>query len=178
MKNNPLGIRGVDHFSIPCRDAEKSLTFYETILGATVYEDDLGPYRFGFSAEDKALGREPHIFLEIGGQRVELLGRDPDRTAPFGTHHAFAIGPNDVQAVVAHLEAHGVPYNGPATHRGTHAVSVYFQDPDGNELELTCWDNYPRMDEIPLWQRTERRDTRLDWDPVARRGRPAVASPA
>lgn len=166
---NPLGIRGVCHFSIPCKDIERALTFYEEILGAKVYEDEIGEYRFGFSEEDRALGRQKHIFVDIAGARVELLGLDPEGKAPVGTHHAFAIGPNDVHVVEGHLEEHGIPYNGPVTHRGTSAVSIYFDDPDGNALELCCWDGYPRMDEIPLMQRVTRRDTRFEWDSEKRR---------
>src|SRR5438093_866381 len=55
---NPVGIRGICHYSIPCSNTERSLTFYEEIFGATVYEDEIGPYRFAFSAADKRLGRQ------------------------------------------------------------------------------------------------------------------------
>lgn len=168
---NPLGIRGVCHFIIPCSDVGRSLTFYEEVLGARVYEDEIGEYRFGFSEQDKALGRQEHLFVEIAGARVELLGLDPQGKSPVGTHHAFAIGPNDVHVIEGHLEEHGIPYNGPVTHRGTAAVSIYFSDPDGNALEFCCWDSYPRLDQVPLLQAIQRRDTSFDWDPVARKAR-------
>ncbi len=176
MKNNRHGIRGVDHFSIPCSDAQRSLTFYEEIFGATVFRDELGEYVFGISPEDKALGRQVHIFVEIAGQRVELLGEDPGGKAPLGTHHAFSIGPNDVEVIQRHLQDHGIPYVGPATHRGTAAVSVYFLDPDGNELEFVCWDGYARLTEIPLLQHVAAVDKRYEWDPATRRARPKVAA--
>lgn len=173
---NPLGIRGVCHFSIPCRDVTRSLTFYEEVLGARLYQDEIGEYRFGFSSEDQALGRQQHIFVEIAGARVELLGLDPQGKSPLGTHHAFAIGPNDVHVVEGHLEEHGIPYNGPVTHRGTSAVSIYFNDPDGNALEFCCWDGYQRLDQIPLMQRGPKRDTSYEWDPAARRARAKAAA--
>ncbi len=44
-----MGIRGLDHFSIPVSDTRRSLTFYEAIFGATVFEDEIGRYEFGFS---------------------------------------------------------------------------------------------------------------------------------
>ncbi len=172
MKINPIGIRPLCHFSIPCKDVEESVTFYEEILGARVYSDEIGEYRFGFSDEDKALGRGQHIFVEIAGQRVELAHGDPGGKPPVGTHHAFAIGPNDIPAIEGHLEEHGIPYNGPVTHKGTAAVSIYFSDPDGNALEFCCWDGYPRLSEIPLFQHVARRDTGFDWDAAARRARP------
>src|SRR6266852_1022253 len=93
-KYNSYGIQGLCHFSIPVKDVQGSLTFYEEIFGAKVYEDEIGRYMFGFSEADKKLGRSEHIFVEIAGQRVELAGEDPGGEAPLGTHHAFAIGPN------------------------------------------------------------------------------------
>src|SRR5262245_52572150 len=87
---NPLGIRGICHFSIPVKDMDRHLSFYEQILGAREYEDEIGEYRFGFSEQDKALGRSAHEFIENAGPRVELLGLDPQGKAPVGTHHAFA----------------------------------------------------------------------------------------
>src|SRR3954465_7560913 len=116
---NPLGIRGVCHFSIPVKDIDTSFTFYEEMLGARVYKDEIGEYRFGFSDEDKAKGRAPHLFVEIAGARAELLGLGPQGNGPTGTHHAFAIGPSDVHIIEGHLEEHGIPYNGPVTHAGT-----------------------------------------------------------
>jgi catechol 2,3-dioxygenase-like lactoylglutathione lyase family enzyme len=167
---NPIGIRGISHYSLPVSDIDTSQTFYEEILGAEVFEDDNGPHRFGYSDEDKALGREKHVFLLVAGQhRIELLERDPERKTPLGTHHAYAIGPNDVRGVERHLREHGIPFNGPCTHRGTAAVSIYFSDPDGNALEFCCWDGYPNMDEIPLLQQIERKDTRFEWDAESRR---------
>ncbi len=176
MKNNPMGIRGLDHFSIPVKDTRRSLTFYEAIFGATVYRDEIGSYEFGFSDEDKRLGRSEHIFVEIAGQRVELLGQDPGGKTPLGTHHAFAIGPNDVDVIQAHLRQHGVPFYGPATHAGTAAVSIYFSDPDGHALEFVCWDGYPRLSEVPLLQHIERIDTSFDWDPETRQARPKATA--
>ncbi len=175
-KYNSYGIQGLCHFSIPVKDVQGSLTFYEEIFGAKVYEDEIGRYMFGFSEADKKLGRSEHIFVEIAGQRVELAGEDPGGEAPLGTHHAFAIGPNDIDAMGRHLAEHGVPYNGPVTHRGTAAVSLYLQDPDGNALEFCCWDGYPRLSEVPLMQQTQRRDLSFDWDPEARRAQPKIAA--
>ncbi len=175
---NQQGIRGICHYSIPCSDTERSLSFYEEIFGAKVYEDEIGRYMFGFSEEDKKLGRQEHIFVEIAGQRVELLGLDPGGKSPLGTHHAYRIGPNDVEPMQEHLRSHGIPFRGPETHKGTAAVSLYIQDPDGNRLEFCCWDGYPRITEVPTGYNRARPDISYEWDPVARRGRPRAQSTA
>jgi len=175
---NPHGIRGICHYSIPCTDTERSLTFYEELFGAKIYEDEIGPYKFGFSEQDKALGRQEHIFVEIAGQRVELLGLDPGGKSPLGTHHAYRIGPNDVVPIQEHLRAHGIPFRGPETHRGTAAVSIYFQDPDGNALEFCCWDGYPKLSDVPMMYNQARPDITFEWDPEARKGRPRAEAKA
>ena len=172
MENNPHGIRGVDHFSVPCKDPELSQSFYETVLNAKVYEDENGPYVFGVSEEDKRLGRSVHIFVELdSGLRIELLEAKTDGTAPLGTHHAFSIGPNDVEPICEMLEGLGVPYVGPATHRGTFAVSVYFHDLDGNLLEFVCWNGYPKLSDVPLMQKLSKEFPDFTWDPKTRRAR-------
>ncbi|BDE07393.1 hypothetical protein WPS_26690 [Vulcanimicrobium alpinum] len=170
MKNNPHGIGIIDHFSLPCKDPELSQTFYETIFSAHVFTDANGPHVFGAGPEDRKLGRSIHIFMEMdNGQRFELLGHELNGKPPEGTHHAFKVGPNDLPAVRRHLEAHGVPYWGPGTHRGTDAVSIYFHDPDGNVLEFVCWGGYPDLAAVPLSQHMEKPNWDYVWDPVARR---------
>ncbi len=168
---NPLGIRGICHYSIPCSNVEKSLTFYEEIFGARLYADEIGEYKFGFSESDIALGRMQHIFVDIVGQRVELVAGQTGGKAPLGTHHAYGMGPNDIEVVQKHLADHGIPFRGPVTHKGTVAVSIYFKDPDGNALEFCCWDGYPKIDEVPTMYNQTRRDDSYEWDPVSRRGR-------
>jgi catechol 2,3-dioxygenase-like lactoylglutathione lyase family enzyme len=177
MRNNPHGIGPLDHFSIPCKEPERSQSFYETVFSARVYEDENGPYVFGTAPEDRALERSVHIFMIMdNGQRFELLGHDLGGVAPAGTHHAFKIGPNDLPAVRAHLERCGIPYWGPATHRGTAAVSIYFNDPDGNVLEFCCWGGYPDLASVPLSQHMAKPSLAYVWDAEARVGRPPVSA--
>lgn len=51
-------------------------------------------------------------------------------------HLAFAVDERDVRRAAATLRARGVETEGPVLHRWMPAESVYFSDPDGNELEL------------------------------------------
>jgi hypothetical protein len=57
-------------------------------------------------------------------------------------HHAFDVGAQDVPAWVEQLTYWGVPFVGPMTRAGTKGCEIYFNDPDGNHLELNC-SNYP-----------------------------------
>ena len=170
-------VSGVDHFSIPCADTAKSLSFYQTVFGATIFEDSAGRYVFGDTEEDKRLGRSIHIFLMIGKTRVELLGEDPQGKQPFGTHHAFGIAPDQLQVVIDHLNAHEIPFWGPATHRGTTTASIYVKDPDNNQLEFVVFD-YPEdlRNELPLSQHMDKPNPFFDWDPTNLRAFPKDAA--
>jgi catechol 2,3-dioxygenase-like lactoylglutathione lyase family enzyme len=171
---NPLGIRGICHFSIPCKDIERSLTFYETIVGAKLIEDEHGPYKIAYG-EDGQPRTGSHMFIDVAGARIELLQQDPAGNIPFGTHHAFAIGPNDVHVIEGHLEEHGIPYRGPI-HSGHEAVSIYFLDPDGNKLEFCSWDGFRGADRYPTHRDAPRQDTAFEWDPEARKAKPAATA--
>lgn len=167
--NNILG--RCEHFSIPCKDPERSVSFYEAVLGAKIFADEHGPHVFGVSESDKALGRPIHIFMEMEcGQRIELLSYDLKGEQPAGTHHAFQIGPNDLPAVMDHLNRLGVPFWGPGKHKGTNAVSIYWKDPDGNQFEFVILGGYLAIDEVPLSQHMAKPPINYAWDSTARRG--------
>jgi catechol 2,3-dioxygenase-like lactoylglutathione lyase family enzyme len=160
----------VEHFSIPCSDPEHSVSFYEAVLGAKVFEDEHGPHTFGISESDKALGRPIHIFMQLEcGQRIELLKLDTGRTQPAGTHHGFQIGPNDLPAIMAHLDSLGVPFWGPGRHKGTNAVSIYWKDPDNNQFEFVILGGYPDFDNVPLSQHMAKPPIDFRWDAEQRR---------
>ena len=139
---NPFKLTGIDHVGIPCRDPDRAGKFVEQILGGTEI------YRAGYSDEDRKLGRLRHIFYHVGAQLVEVVEQEdgvgyPDRTNPTGDntnpHWAFGATPENLAKFVAHLKREGIPFSGPRSHRGVSAVSVYFRDCDGNNLEVTTW---------------------------------------
>lgn len=139
---NPFKLTGIDHVGIPCRDPDLAGKFMEQVLGGTEV------YRAGYSEEDRKLGRLRHIFYHVGAQLVEVVEQEdgvgyPDRTNPTGNntnpHWAFGATPENLAKFVEHLKREGIPFSGPRSHRGVSAVSVYFRDCDGNNLEVTTW---------------------------------------
>ncbi len=48
-------------------------------------------------------------------------------------HFAFRIDPGRVEAAMKHLDALGIPYDGPYHDPGK--ISLYFDDPAGNRVE-------------------------------------------
>jgi catechol 2,3-dioxygenase-like lactoylglutathione lyase family enzyme len=149
---NKFGISRVDHIGIPCRDPELSGLFIEHVMGGVEFS------RFGFSDEDRKLGRLRHIFYHIGDQLVEVVEQEDGSGYPevgsdnSNPHVSFHTTPENVNKFVAHLKAEGIPFSGPRDHTGLSGVGVYFRDPDGNKLEVMTWDNSVGIivDAIPM----------------------------
>jgi catechol 2,3-dioxygenase-like lactoylglutathione lyase family enzyme len=53
-------------------------------------------------------------------------------------HLALEVSPNDLLAWRARLEAAGIPTDGPRRLGPRGQASLYFNDPSGNQLELTA----------------------------------------
>lgn len=116
---------GVVHFTIPVTDPLRSRDFYCQHLGMRVI------------AEVPAAGM---IFLDSGGDCVVLVEvKTPISTAGVrDVHHAFLIRPEDYQTAVAELKSNGIKIHYEEDRRDgvIEGPRVYFQDPDGNTLEL------------------------------------------
>jgi catechol 2,3-dioxygenase-like lactoylglutathione lyase family enzyme len=145
VPKNRFNLRGIDHVGIPTRDTDLAGKFVERVLGGVEI------YRAGYSEEDLKLGRLRHIFYHVGSQLVEVVEQEdsvsyPDKTNPnhvTNPHWAFGATPENLAAFVENLKREGIPFNGPRSHAGTSVVSVYFRDVDGNNLEVTTWDEFP-----------------------------------
>jgi extradiol dioxygenase family protein len=62
-------------------------------------------------------------------------------------HYAFHVPARDLPKWKARLEASGVPTDGPLQLGPPGQASLYFNDPFGNHLELTC---FGYVDKIPV----------------------------
>jgi len=129
-----MAIAGIDHVAITVADVERTLEFYERVLGARPLYHELWRQ-----------GRIPVVLLELPGCRISVHAAD----APAEPHARVpAPGSEDLclrwdaplRDACALLEAHGVPIvEGPVPRPacdGSEGRSVYFRDPDGNLLEL------------------------------------------
>lgn len=142
-----LTIEGVNHFTLPVRDHDKARKFYVEMLGGEVTrEPSWDSVRAGRSnstalAVRMCEGVEFDLFWQPYGMGA------PDQEHP---HHAFYVqSPEELDAFRARLEAEGVPTilvtrkqeSAPRPGESCN-VELYFNDPDGNHLEIDCR-NYP-----------------------------------
>jgi len=120
--------RKLGHVVLKVRDVEKSKEFYMRALGLKVAYDQ---------KEWKA------VFLSAGEQHHDLAlfqlatGETPAATQP-GLHHmAWQLGSfAELQAAHRELGELGIPVEAAIAHNVTR--SIYFNDPDGNHVELYC----------------------------------------
>lgn len=112
------------HASLLVADLARSRAFYEGVLGLV-----LNPNR-------PDLGYDG-AWYDIGAQQIHLLALpNPDpvagRPAHGGRDRHVALAVDDIAALKATLEAHGVPYTASKSGR----AALFCRDPDGNALEF------------------------------------------
>jgi catechol 2,3-dioxygenase-like lactoylglutathione lyase family enzyme len=119
--------RGLHHTALISSDVERTIGFYQGLLGFPLTE----------LIENRDYTGSSHFFFDIGNGNLlaffDFPGLDlgPYAEVLGGLHHvAISMDPSRWREVVAHLDEAGVEY---VIHS---EVSVYFTDPDGARIEL------------------------------------------
>ena len=119
--------RGVHHIALLSSDVERTVRFYQDVLGFPLTD----------IFENRDYRGSNHFFFDIGhGNLLAFfdfpdLGLGPYAEVLGGLHHvAISMDPADWERARARLDEAGVPY---MRESGT---SIYFRDPDGARLEL------------------------------------------
>jgi glyoxylase I family protein len=128
-----LKVRGIDHLVLRVNDPAAMEQFYVEVLGLTVErrQDRIGLVQLRAGAQLVDLVAVDGLLGQQGGAGPGAEGRNLD-------HFCLNLDDFDLDAVVAHLEAHGVKVgeSGRRYGAGGFGVSVYLTDPEGNGLEL------------------------------------------
>lgn len=122
--------RGLHHMALICSDVERTIQFYQGVLGFPLIE----------LMENRDYKGSSHLFFDIGNDNLLAffdfpgLGLGPIiETIGAVQHIAISVAPEQFEPLKAKLEAEGIPYIGPD--RGADN-SLYFKDPDGIQIEL------------------------------------------
>lgn len=120
-------IHGIDHVVLTVRDIEAAAAFYARVLGLEVV-------RFG-------AGR---VALQCGAQKINLqtLGMEPRNHAATGSGDLCLLTDLPPDTVLTRLKARDVTVlEGPVTKTGARGplTSIYFNDPDGNLIEVASY---------------------------------------
>ena len=123
-----MQITGVHHVAIIVKDMQRTMDFYQGILGLAI-----NPAR----PKDKL----PYdgVWLWIGDEMIhimELPNPDPDDIESRPTHGGrdrhFCIGCMDIQPLMDALDANKIEYTKSKSGR----PAIFFRDPDSNTLEV------------------------------------------
>lgn len=125
-----MKIARLDHLVLTVRDVAATCEFYARVLG-------MQAVTFGAGRRALAFGQHKFNLHEAGREFEPKAGRPTPGSADLCL---VAEGPLD--AVIAHLEACGVPIlEGPVRRTGALGpiLSVYFRDPDANLIEVSTY---------------------------------------
>src|SRR5882724_4942612 len=115
-----LPIRGVYEVAIRVKDLTNAEPFYREVLDLEV----------GIRDE-----KRNWLFLRAGGDAGMIVLQEDKGEWPL-QHFAFTIDEADIERAAAMLRERGVEVEGPVFHEWMNSTSLYFDDPDGNKLEL------------------------------------------
>ena len=128
-----MHLLGIDHVVIRARDPARLERFYVEVLGCTVErrQDAIGLVQLRAGAQLIDL-------VDVAGRLGRMGGAAPGQDGHNMDHLCLRVVDFEVEAVRAHLEAHGVAIGDVGERYGStgEAVSLYLSDPEGNGLEL------------------------------------------
>ena len=153
-----VSIRSLFETHINVRDLERSMTFYEEVVGLEL----------GTKDEERRIA-----FYWIGGWANSMLGVWEKPAAQIKSQHfAFEIALEEMTSAIEELKSKSVPTRNfffeetdmPSAFGWVPAVSIFFGDPDGNLLEYLArlpGDPEPDLGIIPWdeWKRVHQEST-------------------
>lgn len=126
-----MNITALDHLVLTVADINKTIDFYVNILGMTeiTFGDNRRAMQFG----------SQKINLHQKGQEIK-----PNAThATCGSADICLLTDTPLDEVMAHLKAHHITIiDGIVPRTGAVGAirSIYVNDPDGNLIEISCYD--------------------------------------
>lgn len=115
-----LPIKGLYEIAIRVKDLARAESFYKDVLGL----------KEGVRDE-----RRNWIFMYVAGTAGMVVLQEDKGDWPT-QHFAFTVENSDLTRAAALLQEKGVAVSEPVYHEWMNSVSLYFEDPDGHDLEL------------------------------------------
>ena len=135
-----LKIIELDHIVLNVRDIDRSLDFYSNVLGLTV--ERLEEFRAGKIGFPSVRVNEHTIIDLFPTKESGALRQSGAKNQGNLNHFCFVVEKEDFSGIVDYLKGYSVSVlQGPISRWGARgrATSVYFLDPDGNEIEIRCY---------------------------------------
>jgi glyoxylase I family protein len=135
----PISITGLDHIVLNVGNIDRSLKFYTETLGLQGERvDEFRAGKVGFPSV--RINRE--TIIDLFPRNNAASDASESKTEGNLNHFCLVVGAEDFAGIVEYLKGHGVGvHRGPISRWGARgqATSVYFLDPDRNEIEIRCY---------------------------------------
>ncbi len=126
-------LEGIDHVALAVRDVQRSLAWYQEVLGLERrFEDVWGDYPAVVGVGTTSIALFP-VEGPVGPDPRPSIGRD----ALVMRHLAFRVDRKNFIEAQADLKRRGIAFEF-QDHDVAH--SIYFDDPDAHEIEITTYD--------------------------------------
>lgn len=119
-----FNVERIDHVVLRVRDLAGMVRFYERALG----------FR-----EERRIERLGLVQMRAGASMLDLVASETqDAVVPNMDHLCFRVEPFDRDAIVTQLAPFGISVGETVERYGAEGTgpSVYFRDPEGNQIEL------------------------------------------
>jgi glyoxylase I family protein len=116
-------VERIDHVVLRVRDLAAMVRFYEQALGFVV---------------ERRLDRLSLVQMRAGASLLDLVEKERPKEGGNLDHVCFRIEPFDRGAIAARLSPLGIAVGETVERYGAEGTgpSIYFHDPEGNEIEL------------------------------------------
>jgi glyoxylase I family protein len=134
-----INISELDHIVLNVSDIDRSLKFYIEVLG--LQGERLNEFRegkVGFPSVRINSGTIIDLFPKKQDSRALTVEKNNGNL----NHFCLVVGANDFAGIIDYLKENNISVReGPVSRWGARgrATSVYFLDPDGNEIEIRCY---------------------------------------
>lgn len=120
-------IKGIDHVALIVCDMDRSLNFYNNMLGLKILHDGRGD-----GGDKKSfLGIQEKSMVALTENAHKNMGRNLDNSV---SHIAFKV--DNLDRAKASLESKGIEFIEEKKDSNGKPVAYHFLDPDGFELEI------------------------------------------
>jgi glyoxylase I family protein len=135
-----IKVTELDHIVLNVGDIHRSLKFYTDVLGLQAERlDEFKAGKVGFPSVRINGDTIIDLFPTPGAGDVD----NPTKKRQGNLNHfCMVVEQRDFSGIVGYLAQHGITVReGPISRWGARgrATSVYFLDPDGNEVEIRCY---------------------------------------
>jgi catechol 2,3-dioxygenase-like lactoylglutathione lyase family enzyme len=136
-----IKIVALDHIVLNVGDIDRSLTFYTEVLG--LKGERLDEFRAG-KVSFPSVRINQQTIIDLFPRKDGATKLNSEKVDGNLNHFCLVVGAEDFSGIVNYLAENQVTVRqGPVSRWGAQgrATSVYFLDPDGNEVEIRCYGN-------------------------------------